>query len=112
MGKKSHGSKHHITPTSRGGKETPENEMRLDPNIHDAWHTLFGNLLLEEVIAIIEYQWQDEFGEIPEKYILGDQRKEKKKKDKRISAWGKIFGEIRSAKKAINIIKANFIKRA
>jgi len=111
MGRKTHGSKHHVWPTSRGGLDAENNEVIIDPpKLHRAWHTLFGNDVVEEVIAKIEHVWQDEDGIIQEKYLLGDQREGHR--DRRLAAWRTIFGNTRSARKAIEIIKKTFTKRA
>lgn len=113
MGKKTHGSIHHIRPISRGGKKIPENEINISPAIlHEAWHTLFGNDTIEEVIAKIKYAWSDNHDVIKEEYLLGvEARKKGKTVDKRLSAWKAIFGDTQNAKEAIRIIKATFTKR-
>ena len=103
MGKRTHGSTHHMRPISRGGKKTPDNELTIDINLHEAWHTLFGNLFLDEVITLIGKLWPDKSGQIQKKYLRG--------KDKRISAWETIFGNTRSASEAVKIIKGKLTKR-
>lgn len=35
---------HHRRPRSLGGTETPGNIYNVDPKLHNAWHTLFGNM--------------------------------------------------------------------
>ena len=42
---------HHLIPRSRGGDSSKDNIKRVPWRIHDAWHTLFNNLLPEEVCA-------------------------------------------------------------
>lgn len=107
---------HHITPTSRRGERIPENELHIYFNIHNAWHVLFGNLLIDEVVAIIKYCWQDGQGKIREKYLIGESKKIRRRgktfiRDKRLSAWQTIFGDIRSADEVIRMIKETFTKR-
>lgn len=113
MPKKVHGSTHHMRPISRAGKRIPENELTIDADIHNAWHTLFGNLLMDEAIILIEHLWQDKSGRIQEKYLIGEpiNGKKNQNKDKRLFAWKTIFGDTRSVNDAIRIIKKIFIKR-
>lgn len=113
MSKKVHGSVHHIRPISRAGKRNPENELTIDADLHNAWHTLFGNLFVDEAITLIEHLWQDKSGRIQEKYLVGKKMKSRKdrEKDKRLSAWQAIFGNTRSASDAVAIIKHKFTKR-
>jgi hypothetical protein len=47
-------NRHHITPKSRGGKNKKSNILRMDKNRHQAWHLLFNNLKLEEVIELLK----------------------------------------------------------
>lgn len=42
---------HHLIPRSRGGDSSKANLKRVPWRIHDAWHTLFFNLLPEEICA-------------------------------------------------------------
>lgn len=55
MGNK-HGRKlettHHIVPRSRGGGEK-NNTVKWPTHFHALWHSLFDNLLLEEVVEMI-----------------------------------------------------------
>lgn len=103
-GSKKHGSKHHIVPTSRGGQSTPENIMDLEPGFHDAWHTLFGNLLVEEVTALVKHCWATKSGMIDKRYLHGQKRQK---------AWKAIFQSTTiTANEAVEIIKKKFIKRA
>ena len=113
MAKKPHGSIHHMRPISRGGKRTPENELTIDVDFHNAWHTLFGNLFLDEVITLIEKLWTDKSGRIQEKYLVGEfiENRKGEEKDKRLSAWKVICEDVRSASEAVKIIKDKFTKR-
>jgi len=47
-------NKHHLTPKSRGGKKSKYNEAELDIYRHNAWHLLFHNLTLDEVIELLK----------------------------------------------------------
>lgn len=46
-------SKHHLVPRSRGGTNLPNNTILLNIEKHQCWHTLFGNLTLDEVIELL-----------------------------------------------------------
>lgn len=41
-------NKHHICPTSRWGVNIQDNIVRLNIDIHQALHRLFGNMTIEE----------------------------------------------------------------
>ena len=45
---------HHLTAKSRGGKRNPQNIILFDTARHNAWHFLFGNMTLDEVIATLK----------------------------------------------------------
>lgn len=46
---------HHIkTPCSRGGETINSNLLLIDVYRHDAWHLLFNNQTLKEIIAILQ----------------------------------------------------------
>lgn len=45
---------HHLRPTSRGGSSLGSNLFRMDAYKHSAWHLLFQNLTLEEVISLLQ----------------------------------------------------------
>ena len=47
-------NKHHLTPKSRGGQAIESNLLRMDISRHNAWHLLFGNLTLPEIIALLK----------------------------------------------------------
>ena len=44
---------HHLRPLSRGGDSIQSNIINLDGYRHDAWHLLFGNLTLSEIIGLL-----------------------------------------------------------
>jgi hypothetical protein len=46
-------TKHHIKPRSRGGGNG-DNIVLMPLRIHEAWHTIFGNLTLAEVYQFIK----------------------------------------------------------
>lgn len=46
-------NKHHLTPKSRDRKS--ETTIKLDVYRHDAWHLLFGNKTLSEIIEVLTY---------------------------------------------------------
>jgi hypothetical protein len=43
-------SDHHSRPRSRGGKRT----VLIPEKLHEAWHTIFGNLYGDEAVQFIE----------------------------------------------------------
>lgn len=45
---------HHLTPRSRGGESIESNLSNLDLYRHDAWHLLFGDLTLDEIIMLLQ----------------------------------------------------------
>jgi len=44
---------HHLTPRSRGGEESKSNKSLLKEDKHRAWHILFKNKTLEEIIILL-----------------------------------------------------------
>jgi len=46
-------SEHHLRPRSRGGSSVESNLLRLDIRRHEAWHLLFQNRTLMEVIVLL-----------------------------------------------------------
>lgn len=51
--KKFHHNKHHLKPKSRGGQSLDSNLLDIDIERHNAWHQLWRNLTLEEVISLL-----------------------------------------------------------
>jgi len=45
---------HHLTPRSRGGKSTKRNLLDIYIERHIAWHQLFRNRTLKEVISLLK----------------------------------------------------------
>ena len=53
-----HLNRHHILPSSRGGKMNDENIAIIDLYIHRNYHTLFSNKTPDEIINyLIDYFW-------------------------------------------------------
>jgi hypothetical protein len=46
-------NRHHLRPRSRGGKKHKANMLLIDIERHKAWHTLFGNHTLDEVLGLL-----------------------------------------------------------
>jgi hypothetical protein len=47
-------TRHHLRNKSRGGQSIQSNILILDEDRHRAWHILFKNLDLDQVIALLE----------------------------------------------------------
>lgn len=47
-------NKHHLTAKVRGGDSTESNLLYMDLRRHQAWHLLFNNLTLREIIELLE----------------------------------------------------------
>jgi hypothetical protein len=47
-------NQHHLVPRSRGGNNEVSNLLLIDEETHIEWHRVFGNLTLEEVIALLQ----------------------------------------------------------
>lgn len=47
-------NRHHLRPKSRGGLSIESNLLLMDISRHNAWHKLFGNLTLGEVIELLQ----------------------------------------------------------
>ena len=47
-------SKHHLKPKSRGGQKIKSNLILIDIERHCAWHKLWGNRTLNEVILLLQ----------------------------------------------------------
>ena len=46
-------NKHHLTPKGRRGDNERSNILLLHIAKHEAWHTIFGNRTLEEIITLL-----------------------------------------------------------
>jgi hypothetical protein len=47
-------NRHHLTPKSRGGDRRSSNMLLIEVKRHDAWHYLWGNRTLDEVILLLQ----------------------------------------------------------
>lgn len=50
-------SKHHIIPSSRGGKSNLENIANISEGKHRAYHELFSNMTPPEIIDYLVEEW-------------------------------------------------------
>jgi len=46
-------NKHHLRPKSRGGSKVQSNLILIDMERHNAWHILWGNRTLDEIIELL-----------------------------------------------------------
>ena len=53
-GKRKKMNRHHLTAKSRGGQAIQSNLLTIDMKRHCAWHVLWGNRTLDEVIALLQ----------------------------------------------------------
>ena len=51
--KRTYKSRHHLRPRSRNGADIDSNLLILWRTKHDAWHTLFANRTLGEIISVL-----------------------------------------------------------
>ncbi len=52
--KKRRASQHHLKPKSRGGQNIESNLLIIEIKRHNAWHVLWENRTLDEVIALLQ----------------------------------------------------------
>ncbi len=50
-------TKHHIIPKSRGGKGI-KNVIKVDKELHDKYHLLFGNKTPNEIITFLNKEFK------------------------------------------------------
>lgn len=74
--------RHHRRPRSRGGTDHHSNISHVRQSEHRAWHTLFGNMLADEVAAMITDTWIDS-----DYYLVAIPRKRKKGRKPRKRAF-------------------------
>jgi len=56
-----HKNRHHIIPSSRGGKGHKQNIVIVDIEQHKDYHKLFRNLTPDEIIKyLVDYFWNGE----------------------------------------------------
>lgn len=53
-GRKKRRNRHHLTPKSRGGEGYRYNLLLIGMDRHEAWHRLWGNRTLAEVISLLK----------------------------------------------------------
>ena len=70
--------RHHRRPRSRGGTDHHSNISHVRQTDHRAWHTLFGNMLADEVAAMITDTYIDS-----DYYLVAIPRKRKKGRKRR-----------------------------
>jgi hypothetical protein len=46
-------NKHHLKARSRGGQSIESNLLTMDISRHNAWHLLFGNLTIYEIVKLL-----------------------------------------------------------
>lgn len=46
-------NRHHLRPKSRGGQGLDSNLLLIRFERHTEWHKIFGNLTLDEIIALL-----------------------------------------------------------
>lgn len=100
-----HGSCHHIFPTSRGGPKEEKKNKYIWPGInlkesekrHRAWHQMFFNLLPSEVIIIIS-SWTTKEGGL-DRLLVGR---------KNLEAWKTVFGA-KNPCEVIILIRETFV---
>ena len=51
--KRNRRTKHHLVPRSKGGGDDPGNIMMMDEKLHHAWHVLFGNQTIGQIIRML-----------------------------------------------------------
>ena len=47
-------NRHHLIPKKRGGIRSEKNLLLMQIERHHAWHQVFGNRTLDEVIALLK----------------------------------------------------------
>lgn len=52
-------NRHHRKPKAKGGKSTDKNIKKVSANCHKAWHTMFQDMLPEEICEKINAVWLD-----------------------------------------------------
>lgn len=99
---------HHTRPQSRGGQDNSQHEGRvieISQDIHSAFHTLFGNLRVNEIVRLLLTEWET---------TCPHQEKEQSntyldRLAKRIKAWDELIGEEADSVVAAKIIIRLFI---
>lgn len=50
-------NRHHVIPKSRGGHNGSDNILVIPKVDHDKYHSLFGNMTIEEAMAYLYYNY-------------------------------------------------------
>lgn len=91
---------HHRRPTSLGGTNNPSNIYNIHPILHNAWHTLFGNMNAYQICNAINCSSCRPKGKtVTCKFINGKPVQlcgeyESKKLTKRTKAWDTLFKDL------------------
>lgn len=88
-------TRHHIKPRSRGGRDEEQNILHKTEFIHQAWHNLFINKLLDEIIRYLKNCQRANWQQI-------------KSNPKKLRSWLAVFGNKFSFEKIIAIIKKDW----
>lgn len=67
-------TRHHRLPKSKGGTDLPANISMVTATKHQAWHTLFDNKSVEEIVELLNDVWIDPY------YTITYKRRETKNK--------------------------------
>jgi hypothetical protein len=70
--------RHHRRPRSRGGTDHPDNISIVRRADHKAYHRLFGNMLADEIAAMLTDTWIDS-----DYYLVAVRRHKKQPKRRR-----------------------------
>jgi len=57
-------TRHHRLPQSKGGTDLPTNISMVPRKKHEAWHTLFENKSVEEIVELLNDIWIDPYYKI------------------------------------------------
>ena len=75
-------NKHHRRPKSRGGTDHADNISMVRPEDHKAFHRLFGNMLADEIAAMLTDTWID-----PGYYLVAIPYEKRKPKRRRTATY-------------------------
>ena len=71
MKKRPRTNRHHLTPRSRGGQTLPSNILRIKIVRHCAWHQLWQNKTLKEIIKLLLIiRQEDRFRTTPQWIVM------------------------------------------
>lgn len=97
---------HHSHPRSRGGGDKSSYLILLPKKIHTAWHTLHGNMCVDEVVVNALYNWETlcPYLEREREDVL------KGRLEKRIIGWNSLYGKNASSTDVIAVIIRQFTR--